>query len=94
MRKRYLTSIALAILVIGTSIGYAQNQMNETRFNKVMITRESAERQYEVISAVNNGELPISALSEAKQLLDKRPDLIHSNIRTKHKDELSNLIGN
>ena len=89
MNKKRIAALAVVALTLGGAVVYAQNEnenaptpietvnkevgQNVTS-EKVKLTKDEYERMVKIILKVNRGELPESALEEAKPLLELHPE--------------------
>lgn len=82
MKKRtLLLCIGAVALTIGASVGVqAAKSDNAAPTSNIKISKKEFLRMSSIISDVNTGKLPITALEEAQPLLDKRLDMLSPKI--------------
>lgn len=89
-----LLFVVAATLIIGATVGVQVTQTTDRRAAAdSRISKDDYKRMSDIISAVNQGELPASALKEAQPLLDKSEHLLVKNVDGEIK-VVANQVGN
>lgn len=78
--KIVFTSTIAALLVIGGSAAvYAQYSVPKAP-GYVKLSIDEVNRMSDIIIAVNQGELPVSALKDAKPLIERNPNYLSQEV--------------
>ncbi|URN92856.1 MAG: hypothetical protein NAG76_13485 [Candidatus Pristimantibacillus lignocellulolyticus] len=70
-KKLIIATVSMSIIVTGTAIIYTQTSSAPSTSHKDLISVHEFEQMSDLIIKVNKGELPVSALKDAKRLIDK-----------------------